>query len=181
MENQATPAADPPLKPARTTFEAAGRSWSVKLTLGLCDELATATGVDLIPDQIDKASSEIVRLTTQLRLLGRVLWTLVGDQAPEGFTDKDFAKALDGDALEGGWTAVFGAVEGFIQRRSPAEAAALVKIVETELECIAAGAKLMAERIDGPEAQAILAEKREEIMSQALAELRGASVSSATS
>lgn len=124
-------------KPTIPTFrDAAGRSWSIRLTLGLIETVLDETTVDLIPDNCD-----VTNLTSLLfdpRKLSRVLWSCVATQA-DGVTVQEFREAMDGDALSQGWNALIEAVLFFTRSRSEPLAAAIEEAIETAMKIVEQG------------------------------------------
>lgn len=126
-------------KPTIPTFrDAAGRSWSIRLTLGLIETVLDETTVDLIPDNCN-----VTNLTSLLfdpRKLSRVLWSCVAPQSQaEGVTVQEFREAMDGDALSQGWNALIEAVLFFTRSRSEPLAAAIEEAIETAMKIVEQG------------------------------------------
>jgi hypothetical protein len=125
-----------PTNQPSTFRDAAGRTWSIRLTLGLIETVLDETTVDLIPDGCD-----VTNLTSLLfdpRKLSRVLWSCVATQA-DGTTVQEFRDAMDGDALLQGWNALIEAVLFFTRSRSEPLAAAIEEAIETAMKIIEQG------------------------------------------
>lgn len=116
------------------------RRWMVNLTLGVCDAIQDATGVDLLADG-DTAG--VMGLLFDRRKLAAALWECVVKQAAEKQISREaFIEALDGDALTGGWGAVVDAIVFFTpsQSRKAVQAA-----IDTQCKALEAGVQAMAD------------------------------------
>jgi hypothetical protein len=108
-----------------------GRTWSVRITIGLLPKLREAGFAvgDL------KGADGWEGLADPERL-GRVLWVLVGEQAEKaGLTPEAFADGIDGPAIYAAHDAIMGAVADFT--RPPAVAQA----IKTRLPAVRAKAE----------------------------------------
>lgn len=123
--------------PTTPTFrDAAGRSWSIRLTLGLIETVLDETTVDLIPDNCDVTN--LTGLLFDPRKLSRVLWACVKQQAND-VTVEQFRDAMDGDALLQGWNTLIEAVLFFTRSRSEPLAAAIEEAIETAMKIVEQG------------------------------------------
>lgn len=99
-----------------------GRSWQVRLTLGLLTEVREQAGVKL---------GEVLRTEQGLadfvfgdvEQLGRVLWCCCREQAEAaGVAPEEFTRGFDGPTLEAATEAVLGSVADFFPRSKIAAA-----------------------------------------------------------
>lgn len=102
------------------TFKAGGADWRVGLTLGTVGRLRTDAGFEL--GRAVEAGDVAAALFGDPERLGAILWVLVRDEAAgRGWSQDQFADALDGEALEAAATAVMEAVVDFFHRGRAAE------------------------------------------------------------
>lgn len=106
-----------------TTFrDADGRDWTLRLTVGLLEEVKEGTGVDLTrvvtsPDGLGDV------LFADPRTIVKVLWVIVAAQADKaGVTPESFGYSFDGEAVERATEALVGSVLDFFPRSRPARA-----------------------------------------------------------
>ena len=113
--------------------------WTVKLTLGLVDDVLAETGIDLLPQNNDV--SPIINLWFDPRKLGLVLWQLCKVQAESRKIDQSaFSKLLDAPAMKAGWGAMADATIFFIQQTQGQKSAeAVEKVIEAQMRVIEAG------------------------------------------
>ena len=82
-----------------------GREWRLEANLGSYGRVASSTGVKLWDIATENRES-LMQLTDAL-VLGRVLWTMVEQQAEtKGVSPEDFAAAFNGDTLEAAYNAL---------------------------------------------------------------------------
>lgn len=92
------------------------REWKVRLTVGLCEELKAAEGLD-IGGVIKDAEKFVAVLFAEPDRLVRVLWECCkGQAAAYGVTPEQFGGLFDGDVLESGVEALLDAAVGFIPK-----------------------------------------------------------------
>lgn len=122
-----------------------GREYTIRLTVGLAEDVLDATGYDVIAAGED--GLRIVSLLSDHRTLGRVLWALVGDPSDEA-AHAAFRRELDADALIAGWGALVNAQVGFTRRtRGEHSAAALERAIELEVQATETLALAIAEGV----------------------------------
>ncbi|NIQ92990.1 MAG: hypothetical protein GWN87_01335, partial [Desulfuromonadales bacterium] len=97
-----------------------GREWRVSFTIGHAESIKDLLGVDFLNILGDPARSDepppLTRLATDYTLLAQVTFILCEDQAKEqGIDQKQFYKALGGDAFRAAHEAVKGALSDFFQ------------------------------------------------------------------
>lgn len=129
-----------------TFQDGAGRSWTLKLTLGLIEHVQESTGVDLLAES---ESSPLVGILFDQRKLSRVLWCCLEKQAQHNEVPRDdFIDSLDGEALTAGWEALFNAVLFFI----PPQARAVVQAnFDAQMAAVEQGIKAMVEVAESQE------------------------------
>ena len=82
---------------AREFADAAGRKWSLSFTAADLTAIREGTGLTVGKMALDKLAEEL----SDPEQLVAVLWVLVEDQAAKvGLTPEQFARGLDGDAME---------------------------------------------------------------------------------
>lgn len=92
----------------------AGTEWKISVTLDLVEQLRDALGVDLL----DSSGEVFERLSSDLFLLGRVLWRCCEKQAVErGVTPEQFVAAVAGDPFDAAAVALTEAVADFFPSR----------------------------------------------------------------
>jgi len=104
-----------------TTFkDTAGRTWEVRITLGLLPRLRAAG----LPIKRGATLGQTVGPLDDPDTLGQVLWAFCERQAEkDGVTPEQFAEGMDGPAISAAVGAVAGAITDFFQ--PPATAAAM--------------------------------------------------------
>ncbi len=126
MDSSRTTPKTPKVVDKPPTFkDAKGKSWSIKLSLGMINRIQSATDVDLIPPDFD--FSPVVRLGYEDdRKLGEALWVCCREQAEEAGIDQDaFFDRMEGEPLSAGWEALRDSIVFFIQSKSPERAKAV--------------------------------------------------------
>lgn len=133
------------------------REWSIKLTLDAMDRIVEATGIDLIPDDLDV--QPVMGLLFKSRTLGLVLWTAISRQAEaQEVTKEMFFESCDTDALTSGWGALVDAVVFFIHQKNETLGKATADMVEAQMLQIEAGANQIHQTIHSDEARLALQE-----------------------
>lgn len=125
--------------------------WTVKLTLGLIDEVLTETGVDLLPENHDV--SPIINLWFDARKLGTLLWCLCRRQAESKKIDQAaFLDVMDASTLKAGWGAMADAIIFFIQKTQGEKSAeAIEKLIEAQMRVLEAGVAELIATIEASE------------------------------
>lgn len=125
--------------------------WTVKLTLGLIDEVLAETGTDLLPENHDV--SPIINLWFYPRKLGALMWCLCRKQAESKKIDKDaFLGVMDASTLKAGWGAMADAIIFFIhQTQGEKSAEAIEKLIEAQMRVIEAGVAELIATIESSE------------------------------
>lgn len=96
---------------AKTFQDGQGREWSIDLNLGTARTCKRNLGFDFMGDGKEHP---ILKLATDVVLLGDVLWCLCERQATErGVTEQDFAESLAGDGLDAATDALAEAFSDF--------------------------------------------------------------------
>jgi hypothetical protein len=95
-----------------------GREWTLRLTVGLLDDVRDQLGIDLWKVTTDAAAA-VEPLYTDVRKLVGLLWLLVEREAAKaGVSPEEFGRALDAEALDASAEALFEALLRFFQRRA---------------------------------------------------------------
>jgi len=130
----------------KTFTDAAGRTWSVSLTLGAAMAVKSKLAIDLLqPEQGDPPL--LTRLGTDEMLLGEVLCALLESQFDaHGVTEADVVAAFDGRTLLAAQQAFYEEYVDFFRSRGRADRAAAV---EKQSRMIEAAVRAVQTRIDG--------------------------------
>ena len=110
------PPADQPRQVNRppTFQDNEGRTWTIKLTVGLIEEVQEKTQFDLVPDDCD--ATPLVELWNEMKRMAALLWAVCESQAEaQGVTRTSFLNALDQDAIPAAWGALCDGIVFFIQ------------------------------------------------------------------
>lgn len=108
-----------------TTFrDTNGREWVIRLDGPTVREIRQALGVDLVDN-----GQGLAKLEQDIVLLVDTLWLLCRDQAAEGYTERDFGRALNGDVLGKAAEALTGAALDFFP---PARRSLVASLVEKQ-------------------------------------------------
>jgi len=121
------------------------RTWTIKPTVGLLEQVKTATKIDLSPDDNNlSVVSVITELLFQSRKLGEVLWQCCKDDAESRNISRDiFYRALDGEALTAGWGALIDAVVAFAEWKDKQLGNAIREAIETQMRVIGVSIEAM--------------------------------------
>lgn len=85
--------------------DAEGNEWNLSLTFKAVRKIQQVVGVDLLDESM---AVNVIALQSQRLKLAEVLWLLTKEQADlRGVTQDDFYDALDADALEAGFSAIY--------------------------------------------------------------------------
>lgn len=113
-----------PVNQPPTFTDSAERVWTIKLTVGLIEQVQERLQFDLVPDDCD--ATPLVELWNSIKRMGDLLWALVENQAEaRGVTRSDFLNALDNEAIPAAWGALCDSIVFFIQRYKSERAAGL--------------------------------------------------------
>lgn len=111
-----------------------GREWAINANGATMAAVQTAANVNLFEIFNDNAAL-LSKLTTDMRMLGMVLWVFVRQQAVAKSIDAEqFAEGLGGEALDAAMRALVDEVLDFFPNRAAANAArkAMEKLKEAE-------------------------------------------------
>lgn len=110
----------------KTFTDTAGRTWSIRLTLGSALAVKGTTGADLLnPEAGDPPL--LTRLGTDEMLLGEVLCALLTDQfETHKVTAEDVRNSFDGPTLLAAHKAFYEELEDFFRSRGRTDRAAMV-------------------------------------------------------
>jgi len=110
----------------KTFTDTAGRTWSIRLTLGSALAVKESTGADLLnPEAGDPPL--LTRLGTDEMLLGEVLCALLADQfETHSVTAEDVRNSFDGPTLLAAHKAFYAELEDFFRSRGRTDRAAMV-------------------------------------------------------
>jgi hypothetical protein len=144
----------------RTFKDTAGRSWTVCVNCDALKRLRTDLKLNLIGDESEKA---LARLLGDPVALCDALYVLVKPDADKaGVSDVDFGRAMSGDALEAGATALLEELADFTpNRRDRALAARAVEAIRRASDKVR---DVLDERFD-KEAETLIQEAVEEAIS----------------
>jgi hypothetical protein len=107
-----------------------GRTWKLKMTLGVARRVADELGIDLLDLTSAQKDGEplMTRLGVDLSLLVDVLYLMVKPQADQqGVDSETFGESLDGDTIAEARTAFWEALSDFFRRLRPGTAKAIEK------------------------------------------------------
>jgi hypothetical protein len=129
----------------KTFTDAAGRNWTIHLTLGAAMQVKDALGIDLLqPEQGDPPL--LTRLGTDELLLGQVICELLAGQfEAHRVTEDDVRNSFDGASLLAAQTAFYEELVDFFRKRGRTDRA---KAVETQATLIAKATAAIEARID---------------------------------
>ena len=129
----------------RTFNDAAGRTWTIALTLGTAMDVKARLGVDLL--QIESGDPPLLtRLGTDEMLLGEVLCALLEAQfEAHGVTARDVRNAFDGRTLLAAQRAFYEELIDFFRGRGRTDRA---KAVAKQMSLIDAAVAAIETRID---------------------------------
>ena len=104
----------PPLNTPPTFPDSAGRVWTIKLTLGLIEEVQEKLQFDLVPDNCD--ATPLVELWNEKKRMIDLLWAVCEEQAEDKqVTRSMFLKSLDAETIPAAWGALCDSIVFFIQ------------------------------------------------------------------
>jgi len=134
----------------KTFTDAAGRTWTIALTLGTAMHVKDSLGVDLLQPEAGYPTADDSPLLTQLGtdelLLGRVLCALLAGQfEAHKVTEADVWAGFDGKTLLAAQGAFYEELEAFFTGRGRTDRA---KAVAAQVRLIDAGVKAAEARID---------------------------------
>lgn len=144
-----------PTSPPTTFSDAAGNVWSIKLTLGLIDEVQEATQVDLVPD--DCNLGPLASKALSAKEWSTLLWLCIRKQAEaRGITQKDFVSELDADTLAQSAEALGEAIRFFIQRTKGKEMAeATIGTYHKSMDLMNQAAQAILENMESPKSKQV--------------------------
>lgn len=129
----------------KTFTDAAGRTWTLALTLGTAMTVKAKLDIDLLQPEAGDPPL-LTRLGTDEMLLGEVLCALLENQfQTHKVTDQDVRAAFDGQTLLSAQKAFYEELIGFFQSRGRADRA---KAVAKQMALIDAAVKALETRID---------------------------------
>jgi len=132
----------------KTFTDAAGRTWTLSLTLGSAMDVKDKLGVDLL--QIEAGDPPLItRLGTDEMLLGQVICALIEDQfEAHHATAKDVVKAFDGKTLAAVQSAFYAELIDFFRQRGRADRATAVDKQQRMIEAAIRAVGLRLEAVD---------------------------------
>lgn len=129
----------------KTFNDAAGRTWTIALTLGTALAVKSKLGVDLLRPE-DGDPPLLTRLGTDEMLLGEVLCALLEPQFEKhNVTDTDVRMAFDGATLLAAQQAFYEELVDFFRSRGRSDRA---KAVATQMQLIEKATVAIEEKID---------------------------------
>lgn len=169
-----------PIRPP-TFNDSAGNTWSVKLTLGLVDEILEATGVDLLPD--DHNFLPFVQTTASARKTANLLWLIVRRQAErQGVDEPTFKNEMNAATARAGMEAIGAAIVFFYQEATgEKQAEAIGAGIETMYTLLAEQAEAMRETLAAQQTTKSIQNTFREATKVAQREMQSAIESCATS
>ena len=130
----------------KTFTDAAGRTWTLALTLGTAMKVKAKLDIDLLQPEAGDPPL-LTRLGTDEMLLGEVLCAMLeGQFETHKVTDDDVRAAFDGNTLLGAQKAFYEELIGFFQSRGRNDRA---KAVAKQMAMIEAAVTAIETRIDG--------------------------------
>jgi len=137
----------------KTFTDAAGRTWSLTLTLGTAMTVKSKLGIDLLqPEQGDPPL--LTRLGTDEMLLGEVLCAMLeGQFVTHNVTEDDVRNGFDGQTLLAAQKAFYEEMIDFFRSRGRADRA---RAVETQMKLIAKAVKAIETRIEQFDMDAVI-------------------------
>ncbi len=136
--------------PMKTFNDAAGRTWTLALTLGSAMAIKDKLGMDLLRPEVGFPGPEdpplLTRLGTDEMLLGEVVCSLLEGQCEaQKTTPAEVRAAFDGAALLAAQEAFYAELVDFFRSRGQPHRA---RAVEAQMEMIRAAVKLIETRIE---------------------------------
>jgi hypothetical protein len=137
----------------KTFTDAAGRTWTISLTLGTAMHVKAKLDIDLL--QIEQGDPPLLtRLGTDELLLGEVLCALLeGQFEANKVTAEDVRNAFDGNTLLAAQKAFYEELVSFFQSRGRADRA---RVVATQAKVIEAAVKEIETRIEALDLNAMI-------------------------
>jgi hypothetical protein len=130
----------------KTFTDAAGRTWSLTLTLGTAMKVKAKLDIDLLQPEAGDPPL-LTRLGTDEMLLGEVLCAMLeGQFEAHKVTDEDVRSSFDGQTLLAAQKAFYEELIGFFQSRGRNDRA---KAVAKQMAMIDAAVTAIETRIDG--------------------------------
>ncbi|MCD4823211.1 MAG: hypothetical protein K8S55_01275 [Phycisphaerae bacterium] len=137
----------------KTFTDAAGRTWTINLTLGTAMAVKDKLDIDLLQPEAGDPPL-LTRLGTDEILLGEVLCALLEDQfEAHKVTAADVRNAFDGQTILAAQKAFYEELVDFFQSRGRADRA---KAVATQMKMIDAAVTAIETRIDNLDVDAIV-------------------------
>ena len=134
----------------KTFTDAAGRTWTLSLTLGTAMAVKDTLGIDLLQPEIGYPGPDdpplLTRLGTDEMLLGEVLCAMLASQfETHNVTPDDVRNGFDGETLLAAQKAFYEELIGFFQSRGRADRA---KAVAAQMKMIDAAVAMIETRIE---------------------------------
>ena len=128
--------------------DAAGREWTVAITIGAAREIRDKLGVDLLqPEQGDPPL--LTRLGTDEMLLAEVILCLIADQIEQRqLTERDIRNLFDGRTLLAAHQAFYRELVDFFQGRGRGDRATAVQKQDAMIQAAVAVAESRVKAID---------------------------------
>ncbi len=139
----------------KTFTDAAGRTWTLSLTLGTAMKVKAKLNLDLLQPEAGDPPL-LTRLGTDEMLLGEVLCAMLeGQFESHKVTDEDVRSGFDGQTLLAAQKAFYEELIGFFQSRGRTDRA---KAVAKQMAVIDAAVIAVETRIDAMDIQATIAQ-----------------------